>query len=147
MSVLGVWMWPQSVSDSGAQRAIDRCAQAGITDIFFLTKGLAGTAAFRGSFAPMVCDRDLLAEVLNCAHAQGVKVHAWLTSASDDHYKSLHPESGRCHYTRGRDKGWISLTDPGYLTYMEKVVQELCRNYDIDGLHLDYIRYNHLLYG
>lgn len=48
---------------------------------------------------------------------------------------------------RGKDCGLISLADEGYLQYMENIVRELCRNNGIDGLHLDYIRYNHLLYG
>lgn len=48
---------------------------------------------------------------------------------------------------RGKDCGLISLADEGYLQYMENIVCELCRNNGIDGLHLDYIRYNHLLYG
>ena len=65
MSVLGVWMWPQSIADFGAQYVADRCARAGITDIYFLAKGLAGTASFRSSHAPMGCDRDLLGELLN----------------------------------------------------------------------------------
>ena len=30
---------------------------------------------------------------------------------------------------------------------MTAFTQELCRAYPIDGLHLDYIRYNHLIYG
>lgn len=48
---------------------------------------------------------------------------------------------------RGKDCGLISLADEGYLQYMENIVRELCRNNGIDGLHLDYIRYNHFLYG
>jgi len=147
MPVFGVWMWPQSVSSFGAQSAVERCVRAGITDIYFLAKGMAGTASWRSGIVPMGSERDLLGELLNDAHACGIRVHAWLTSASDEQYKNQHPESGRCHYTRGRDRGLISLTDEGYLAYMERTVQELCRNYEIDGLHLDYIRYNHLLYG
>lgn len=147
MSIFGVWMWPQSVRQSGAQSVAHRCAQIGITDIYFLTKGLAGTTSHHSELAPACCERDLLHELTQAAHALGIRVHAWLTSASDEHYKALHPESGRCHYTRGRDKGLISLTDNAYLAYMEEIVRELCRRYDIDGLHLDYIRYNHLLYG
>lgn len=147
MSVFGVWMWPQSISDFGAGTVVERCARAGITDIYFLAKGLAGTASFRSGIVPMASDRDLLGELLKSAHGRGIRVHAWLTSASDEHYKAQDPLSGRFHYTRGRDKGLISLTDEGYLAYMEKVVRELCRSYDIDGLHLDYIRYNHLIYG
>lgn len=147
MPISGVWMWPQSVSQYGANKVVKRCVLAGITDIFFLTKGLAGTASYSSAIAPHCSEHDLLSQLLRAAHAHGVRVHAWLTSASDEHYKSLYPNSGRCHYTRGKDKGLISLADPGYLAYMEQIVRELCREYAIDGLHLDYIRYNHLLYG
>ncbi len=147
MSVFGVWMWPESLISSSAGQVVGRCARLGITDIVFLTKGLAGTVSYAGGGAPAFCSRDLLRELLDSAHGHGIRVHAWLTSACDEHYKSLHPESGRCHYTRGRDKGLISLRDVGYLEYMRRVIRELCGRYAIDGLHLDYIRYNHLLYG
>jgi len=147
MSILGVWMWPQSIRVYGAEKTVERCAMAGVTDIYFLSKGLAGTVSYRSALAPSCSDRDFLSELLQAAHACGIRVHAWLTSANDEHYKALHPQSGRCHYTRGRDKALVSLTDVGYLGYMEQIVSDLCRNYDIDGLHLDYIRYNHLLYG
>ena len=147
MSVLGVWMWPQSVRVYGAKTVVSRCIRIGVTDIFFLAKGLAGTTAHLSRFAPACCERDLLSELLDEAHRQGIRVHAWLTSASDEHYKALHPESGRVHITRGADKGLISLADDAYIAYMQQIVRELCSAYDIDGLHLDYIRYNHLLYG
>lgn len=147
MSVFGVWMWPHSVHRQGARAVIARCARIGITDIFFLTKGLAGTSSYPSAFVPAFCERDLLRELLDAAHTAGIRVHAWLTSASDAHYKERHPESGRVHITRGADKALISLIDEGYLAYMQRVVTELCTGYNIDGLHLDYIRYNHLLYG
>ena len=147
MRIFGVWMWPQSVRRCGAQSVVSRCVRMGVTDIFFLTKGLAGTASCLSQTVPGCAERDLLGELLDAAHKAGVRVHAWLTSASDEYYKALHPQSGRCHFTRGRDKGLISLADEGYLRYMERFVRELCRGYDLDGLHLDYIRYNHLLYG
>ena len=146
MPVFGVWMWPDSLAASSAEQTAARCARIGVTDIYFLTKGLAGTVSYTGGTAPAAGPRNLLRELLDSAHSRGIRVHAWLTSASDEHYKALHPESGRCHYTRGRDKGLISLRDEGYLEYMRRVVREVC-GYEIDGLHLDYIRYNHLLYG
>ena len=147
MAVFGVWMWNQNVQTYGAQKIAERCARLGVTDLFFLTKGLAGTTAFHSVYAPHTSERDLLAELTEAAHRHGMRVHAWFTSACDEHYKKLHPESGRCHYSRGKDRELISLADEGYLSYMEKIVREVSRNYDIDGLHLDYIRYNHLLYG
>lgn len=147
MQILGVWMWPRSVRVYGAETVASRCARMGVTDIYFLAKGLAGTASYRSAVVPMDSERDLLGELLTAAHRRGIRVHAWLTSASDEHYRLAHPDSGRFHYSRGRDKGLIALTDEGYLSYMDRAVCELCRGFDIDGLHLDYIRYNHLLYG
>ena len=147
MKVFGVWMWPLNVRKYGAAQVVCHCAKAGITDLFFLVKGLAGTTAYPSAFAPAVCECDLLKELIREAHKCGMRVHAWFTSACDEHYKKLHPESGRCHFVRGKDRELISLADEGYLTYMEKIIREVCRGYDIDGLHLDYIRYNHLIYG
>lgn len=147
MKRLGVWMWPYSIREKGAKETVKYCKRARVTDIYFLAKGLDGTTAFHGPYAPFDCERDLLQELLCEAHACGIRVHAWFTSACDEHYKQLHPESGRCHLYRGRDRELISLADEGYLAHMEKIVRDVCRRYDVDGLHLDYIRYNHMLYG
>ena len=145
--MLGMWMWPKSVRECGADAVVTRCKRAGVTDIYFLTKGLSGTASCRSDIVPMDCERDLLGELLEAAHAVGIRVHAWFTSASDVVYKDKHPESGRYHYIKGRDQGLISLADEGYIAYMADFTRELCSAYPIDGLHLDYIRYNHLIYG
>ena len=144
---LGMWMWPDRLQRRGAQSVVSACARAGVTDLFFLTKGLSGKTAYPSLFAPCLCERDLLGELIEAAHKQQIRVHVWFTSACDESYKQLHPESGRYHFVRGRDRELISLADEGYLHYMEKIIREVCRRYDVDGLHLDYIRYNHLLYG
>ncbi len=147
MAIFGVWMWPKSVRECGAEAVVSRCHRAGVTDIYFLTKGLGGTASCRSAIVPMDGERDLLGELLTAAHAAQIRVHAWFTSASDAVYKEKYPESGRYHYIKGRNQGLISLADEGYIAYMADFTRELCRNYPIDGLHLDYIRYNHLVYG
>jgi len=145
--MLGMWMWPTSIEKYGTKKVVSRCVGSGVTDLYFLVKGLAGKTAYSGKFAPVVCERDLLRELLDETHKHGIRVHAWFTSASDNYYKEIHPESGRYHFSRGRDRGLISLADEGYLCYMENIIGEMCRCYDVDGLHLDYIRYNHVLYG
>jgi len=147
MAVFGVWMWPRSVREYGADAVVARCRRLGVTDVYFLTKGMSGTVSCRSEIAPMDCERDLLGELIEAAHACGIRVHAWFTSASDAHYKEQHPESGRYHFVKGRNQGLISLADAPYIDYMTDFTRELCRRYPIDGLHLDYIRYNHLIYG
>ena len=91
VSVLGVWMWPDSLKKSGAESTVARCARMGVTDLFFLTKGLAGTVAYASEIAPCDPGVDLLRDLLDCAHRRGIRVHAWLTSASDERYKAQHP--------------------------------------------------------
>ena len=146
--IFGVWMWPDSVSEKGADEVFDECAAMGVTDVYFLTKGLRGTVAFLTPLATaMERGRDLLLEAVEAAHARGIRLHAWLTSASDESYKSAHPESGVYHYKRKRDSDVISMTDGGYIEYMKAVISDLAGRYDIDGIHLDYIRYSHVTYG
>ncbi len=140
-------MWPNNVYESGAEKIISVLSFAGFTDIYFLTKGLSGKTSFIGKTAPAAFERDVLKEVIDVSHRFGIRVHAWFTSASDEYYKSIHPESGRAHFTRGKDRELISFKDKAYRKYLKSVVDEVIDNYSIDGIHLDYIRYNHMLYG
>ena len=147
MEIRGVWMWSRSIRLRGAENVMARCADAGVTDVYFLVKGLLGTAAYRSGLVPMDGEGDLLAEALEAAHRRGIRLHAWFTTACDAQYVAAHPESGRFHCQKGPDDRMVSLTDEGYRQYMEDAVAEICRNYPIDGLHLDYIRYNHITSG
>lgn len=45
------------------------------------------------------------------------------------------------------DNNIINPYDEGYRAYMCDLVTELVTNYGIDGLHFDYIRYNHAANG
>lgn len=145
--ILSVWMWSRSVRERGAENVVSQCARAGVTDIFYLVKGLLGTTAYPGTYAPYDEERDLLAELLNAAHNRDIRVHAWFTVGGDKNYVRLHPESGRYHYKKEYDDSLVSLADEGYRLYMEQIVHEVCRLYPVDGIHLDYIRYNHITYG
>ncbi|MBR0464225.1 MAG: family 10 glycosylhydrolase [Clostridia bacterium] len=148
MKPFGVWMWPATLVRDGVQAVFDNCARLGLTDVYLLTKGLDGTAAFLTELTPPMYEgRDILREALDAAHARGLRVHTWFTSASDAAYKRAHPEAGVYHLWHGRDRNVISLRDGRYADYMRRVIADMLNRYDCDGLHLDYIRYNHLLCG
>ncbi|MCR4577521.1 MAG: hypothetical protein K5784_06405, partial [Clostridiales bacterium] len=88
----GLWMWADSLKASGADKAFDDCALIGATDVYFLTKGLSGRCAFRSEEAPAMDEgRDLLEEAVRAAHARGMRLHAWFTSAQDASYCAAHP--------------------------------------------------------
>ncbi len=63
VSVLGVWMWPDSLKAHGTESTVARCARMGVTEVFFLTKRLAGTASYASEIAPCGPDCDLLREL------------------------------------------------------------------------------------
>ena len=146
--MFGVWMWPESLLSQGADAALARCARAGVTDVFLLCKGLSGKSAFLSPLTqPIEPGRDLLGEALCGAHDRGMRIHAWFTSASDALYRRAHPESGLYHIFKGRYRDIVSITDQGYTDYMRAVIADMAKRYPVDGVHLDYIRYNHLCYG
>lgn len=150
--IVGEWMWSSTVADLGANGAeimLSRCAETGITDVYLLVKGTGGTLGYlKTKYTENLSrkNRDVLQEVIDAAHKRGIRVHAWICNMEDSAYKEAHPEAGMWHYIRARDNNKINLYDAGYREYMTTVAAELAA-YDIDGLHFDYIRYNHLANG
>lgn len=100
---------------------------------------------------------DALRYVIEKAHAKGIEVHAWypvtplwpLANAPKDpkHAWNLHGPAAK------GDAMWMTMTasgkisgsvDPGHpdvLKYLADVILTPATKYDLDGLHLDYIRY------
>jgi uncharacterized lipoprotein YddW (UPF0748 family) len=108
---------------------------------------------------------DPLAYLIARAHQDGIKVHAWLVASvacrSTDPLWG-HPEhlctdhgpyaSGAQRWTtatyNGTQVGDMDFGHPGAVVHFEQVVQNLIWNYpEVDGIHLDFIRYGDMSYG
>lgn len=94
-------------------------------------------------------DGDILEVFIEEAHSRGMEVHP-LVRVFSSGYKTpgylinQHPEwlEVTRDGTRGTSNSWfISPVIPEFRRFLEAVMTELVTNYDIDGLHLDYIRY------
>jgi uncharacterized lipoprotein YddW (UPF0748 family) len=105
---------------------------------------------------------DVLAELIDAAHARGIEVHAWYGVAPTYHsvYDDLRSSwpAGWMHtahgvaapvadrwVTRTAAGVWSDYLDPGVpevQRHVAAVVGELARDYDVDGIHLDYVRYS-----
>lgn len=116
----------------------------------------SGTAYYQSSYEPwgyyagyQYPGYDPLEYAIEEAHKRGLELHAWFnvfqtSSTYPDTPASEHPE-WIC-----RDQNGITMTSyrsvsPGLeevRNYTINVAMEIVRNYDIDGLHLDYIRWN-----
>ena len=148
--IVGEWIWGETVAELGAEEVVARCAANGITDIYLLTKGTGGKLGYnKTQYTENLTreDRDVLQETIDAAHAEDIRVHAWLVALNDEDYKAKNPEAGNWHFVRERDNAFLAAYNAGYREYMKNITTEIVSNYDIDGIHLDYIRYNHACNG
>ena len=167
----GVWVTRWNWSDAAdIERIVDELAGAGFNQIYFQVRG-AGDAYYDSTVEPWASRLsgtlgvnpgwDPLQVALEAAHGEGLELHAWINtipawscSASNPvssgiaHVLEAHPEwsavddsgtpmLGNC------SEGYVSLSPgiPEVRAHIRAVAEDLLGAYDIDGLHLDYIRY------
>ena len=93
---------------------------------------------------------DPLAYAIEEAHKRGLEFHAWMNVFES---RSAYPGSPAQKFPewvcRDRDGNimpdeiaWLSPGLPEVREYLVQVALEIVKNYDIDGLHLDFVRWN-----
>ena len=141
-------------------------AQAGSFNALVVQVRRRGDTYYPSSLDPWAPDAnpnfDALAYLITRAHAAGIEVHAWATTlaiwggdtppSAPDHTFNVHGPGATgqgywlmTSYT-GEDMPGNELyyLDPGHpdvVDYTVAIYAELAANYDLDGLHLDRIRY------
>ena len=91
---------------------------------------------------------DPLAFVVEECHKRGMECHAWLITyplGSRNHVKNLgnasvvkkHPQL----VTFYKNQWYLDPGNPKTDDYLLSIVKEIVTNYDVDGIHFDYIRY------
>ena len=87
---------------------------------------------------------DPLAFAIEEAHRRGLEVHAWfnpfrarpskvLSPAAPNHVSRAHPEWVR----RYGDQEWLDPGDPAARDYVVRVIMDVVRRYDVDGVQFD----------
>ena len=92
---------------------------------------------------------DPLQYAIEEAHKRGLELHAWfntfsVSSSQPGTIPVQHPE-WICRDQNGNPMTSYKAASPGLQAvrdYTINVAMEIVRNYDIDGLHLDYVRWN-----
>jgi len=152
-------------SETDLIELFDRIAEAGINTIFFETLN-SGYTIYPSEVAPeqnpLVKGWDPLETAVKLAHERGVELHAWIwtfATVNQRHNEILglprnylgpllakHPdwastdhEGSRFHYTSG--KVFLDPANPEVQEYLNSLLTEIATKYDVDGIHLDYIRY------
>lgn len=113
---------------------------------------------------PTYSGRDILAEAIAEAHKHGLHVEAWFEYGFVGGYEPYFPgTSGKgkifdahpdwvAKKIDGTEKDnsnfyWMVQTRKDVQDFLIELVMEIVRNYDIDGIELDRIRYSSLQYG
>ena len=88
---------------------------------------------------------DPLQFAIEECHRRGMQLHAWIVCIplgenvreGVKHMKKVHPEL----YVRIKSHGFMRPEQEGTGDYIANLCKEITSRYDIDGIHLDYIRY------
>ena len=173
--VKGMWVVRYSLTTPASVKKIVRSArQAGITDLFvqFFAKGEAYYNSQNLPTAACVSkDFDPLALMLRECKAGGIKMHAWINVyfiwssevdpkdrrhvyykgkgwfAADSEGRSLRDYSQKELDRKGLEGVYLSAASPEVKQYLRELVREILFKYDVDGIHLDYVRYGNLNYS
>ncbi len=153
------WLNPDYSVDQNKQRIreiLDKHVQANMTSVFWQVRRF-GTVYYPSSYEPWGPQVnfyspgfDPLAYALQEAHARGLEFHVWFnTFESRNAYAgspaAKHPE-WVCRDQDGNpmpnEIAWLSPGLPEVRQYLVNVAMEIVNRYDVDGLHLDFVRWN-----
>ncbi|MTJ53388.1 family 10 glycosylhydrolase [Anabaena sp. UHCC 0253] len=167
--IRSVWLDRGTIVKAGNEaelaKIFDKLAQSGINTIFLETIN-ASYPIYPSQIAPqqnpLIRDWDPLASAVKLAHARGMELHAWvwvfaagnsahnkLINASPDYLGPvLAANPDWANYDNkgniipiGQTKPFFDPANPQVREYLLKLYTEIATRYQVDGIHLDYIRY------
>ncbi|OLP20207.1 hypothetical protein BST81_01890 [Leptolyngbya sp. 'hensonii'] len=167
--IRAVWLDRGTIVQAGSEKELalmfDRLAAARINTIFLETIN-AGYPIYPSKIAPrqnpLTKGWDPLAAAVKLAHERGMELHAWVwvfAAGNQKHNKLVqlpvsypgpileaHPDwANRDNQGRivplGQNKPFLDPANPEVRAYLLQIFTEIATRYEVDGLHLDYIRY------
>ena len=164
LTTIGGIDWPRTkaTSPTGAERQrqelcrmLDRLQQGGVNTVLLQTR-VRATTIYPSSLEPWdVCltgtagrspGYDPLLFAIDECHRRGMELHAWLVTMPIGKWNGAGCRAVRnSHPGIVRKIGQDGFLDPertGTADYVAQLCEEITSRYDIDGIHLDYIRYH-----
>lgn len=134
---------------------LDRLQAIGINMVFFQAR-IRGEVFYASQYEPwaMVLSRgqnpgyDPLAFVIDECHKRAMECHAWIVSYPVGTTRWVRRQGKASVVARHRSwckqssgEWFLDPGNPSVKAYLVDLVKEIVSGYDIDGIHLDYIRY------
>jgi uncharacterized lipoprotein YddW (UPF0748 family) len=155
----GMWLDEGSIpkTESEMSTLFSQCKSANLNIVFPETIGKGETTIYPSKIVPWNKTfepyGDRLKTLIKYAHQNNIEVHPWIWIFCVGYYDVKgatlvqHPEWGALDRDGKLTPGgynklyWLCPTKPAVRKYLLDMIKELVTNYDIDGIHLDYIRY------
>ena len=157
---------PQTLNQEKQKKALaeilDNIKSKNLNTVYFQVRS-NGTVLFKSSFDPFSsyitgelngnASYDPLQFAVEEAHKRGLEIHAWVNVVrcfngteskvlnNPNHISKRKPEWVVEDVRDGQRSLWLDPGLPEVREYLSDMIAEMVRNYDIDGVHLDYIRY------
>ena len=158
LTTIGGIDWPHSY-DATKQKEelksiLDRLKKAGINTVLLQTR-VRGTTIYPSALEPWdgcmsgtpgkAPSFDPLQFAVEECHQRGMQLHAWVVTLPLGKWKNLGCTQLRKKHPRlvkkiGED-GYLNPEQPETADYLARCCSEIVDHYDVDGIHLDYIRY------
>ena len=163
LTTIGGIDWPHSYSQSpySAEKQkqelrdiLDRLQKAKINTVLIQTR-IRGTMIYPSLYEPWDgClsgfpgkspGYDALQFAIDECHKRGMELHAWVVTIPVGKWDALGCKTLRKKYPTlirkiGTD-GYMNPEDARTGNYLANICREITHNYNVDGIHLDYIRY------
>ena len=158
LTTIGGIDWPRSTkADEQKQEltaTLDRLQQAGVNTVMIQAR-VRATTIYPSSMEPWdVCmtgqagrspGYDALQLVVDECHRRGMECHAWVVTIPVGKWNKLGCQQLRKKYPKLirhiGEEGYMDPEQPQTGDYLAEICREIVTRYDVDGIHLDYIRY------
>ena len=133
---------------------LDRLCQANINTVILQTR-IRATTIFPSDMEPwdgalsgkprVSPGYDALGFAVEECHKRGLRVHAWVVTIPIGKWNGAGCRNMRARYPelvkRIGDEGFMNPEAEGTADYLARFCKDIVSRYDVDGIHLDYIRY------
>jgi len=163
LTTIGGIDWPSSYAHDGMgigeqkrqlTDMLDRLKKAGVNTVMLQTRVRATTIYPSGLEPWDGClsgkpgkspGYDALQYAIDECHRRGMELHAWVVTIPIGKWNSYGCQQLRRNYPslvmKIGEEGYMNPERAGTADYLTSICEEIVSRYDIDGIHLDYIRY------
>ncbi len=150
----GMWLHSMPRDEEGCRKVAENLAEAGFDLLVACVKFMDGKVEYPSRVAPVregFESFDALETMTKMCHDRDLKIHAWCcvfiegadSPVGREEKLRARTQEGGVVNVHGNDEWvWVCPRQEEVRNYELSVFTEILDNYEVDGVHMDYIRYN-----